>query len=220
MDNNNGILRSFSGGQNYRDLTKDLRYMKIILASKSPRRKEILQNLGVNFEIVVADADESSDIKEPKALVRELAARKGRAVAQKLSGDSTDCLIIACDTLVWANGEFLGKPRDNADARRMLTMLSGNEHYVISGIYVSYNGHEVSDAAFTKVMFDHMSEQDIENYIASGEPCDKAGAYAIQGRASEYIKGIEGDYFNVVGLPVNLLCNTVKREFNIDITAV
>ncbi len=194
--------------------------MRVILASKSPRRKEILENLGVNFEIIVADADESSDITDPKALVTELATRKGRAVAQMLAGEANDCLIIACDTLVFADGEFLGKPRDRADAHRMLSMLSGGEHFVISGIYAAHNGTEVSDAAFTKVIFDSMTEQDIEKYLDSGEPYDKAGAYAIQGLASAYIHGIEGDYFNVVGLPVNLLCNTVKRELNIDITSI
>ena len=192
--------------------------MRIILASKSPRRKEILENLGVNFEIITADADESSDICDPKTLVTELATRKGRAVFQKLGAQAADCLIIACDTLVYADEEFLGKPRDRDDAERMLLMLSGSEHYVVSGIYVSVKGKESTDAAFTKVIFDKMTKADIENYLNSGEPYDKAGAYAIQGKASAYISGIEGDYFNVVGLPVNLLCKTLKKEFNIDIT--
>ena len=193
-------------------------YMRIILASKSPRRKEILQNLGVEFEIITADANEDSDIQDPKSLVTELASRKGKAVEDKLGGDLKDTLVIACDTLVYANGEFLGKPRDRADAERMLLMLSGNDHFVISGIYVSYNGTSATDAAFTKVKFDAMSESDINAYLDSGEPYDKAGAYAIQGKASAYISGIEGDYFNVVGLPVNLLCKTLKQQFNIDIT--
>ena len=100
----------------------------------------------------------------------------------------------------------------------MLFLLSGSEHYVVSGIYVSVKGKESTDAAFTKVIFDKMTKADIEHYLNSGEPYDKAGAYAIQGKASAYISGIEGDYFNVVGLPVNLLCKTLKKEFNIDIT--
>ena len=191
--------------------------MRVILASKSPRRKEILENLGVEFEIITADADESSNITDPKALVTELAARKGRAVAQKLGNEADNALIIACDTLVYANGEFLGKPHDRADAERMLSMLSNSEHFVISGIYVRSNGAEATDAAFTKVIFDYMSQEDIGNYLDSGEPYDKAGAYAIQGIASAYIRGIEGDYFNVVGLPVNLLCNTLKQKFNIEL---
>ena len=193
-------------------------YMRIILASKSPRRKEILQNLGVEFETITADANEDSDIQDPGALVTELASRKGKAVAEKLENEANDALIIACDTLVYANGEFLGKPRDRADAERMLLMLSGNEHFVVSGIYVSYNGMGACDAAFTKVKFDTMSKSDIESYLDSGEPYDKAGAYAIQGKASAYINGIEGDYFNVVGLPVNLLCKTLKKNWGIDLT--
>ena len=192
--------------------------MRIILASKSPRRKEILENLGIKFEIITADADESSDIRDPRALVTELASRKGRAVVQKLGNEADGCLIIACDTLVYANGEFLGKPHDRQDAERMLLMLSGSEHYVVSGIYARICGKEATDAAFTKVIFDEMTASDVENYLDSGEPYDKAGAYAIQGKASAYISGIEGDYFNVVGLPVNLLCKTLKSQFNIDIT--
>jgi len=194
--------------------------MRVILASKSPRRKEILENLGVNFEIVTADADESSDIKDPAALVTELAQRKGMAVEQKLGADVKDCLIIACDTLVYSGGEFLGKPRDREDAKRMLCKLSGKEHFVVSGIYVSCNGKSECAAAFTKVIFDTMTDSDIESYLDSGEPYDKAGAYAIQGRACAYISGIEGDYFNVVGLPVNVLCKTLKDKFNVDITAL
>ena len=189
--------------------------MKIILASKSPRRREILETLGLKFDIIVADADESSDIREPKMLVETLAARKGRAVLEKLGGDAADTLIIACDTLVYADGEFLGKPRDKADADRMIRKLSGNAHSVVSGIYLCLGGREVTAAAETKVIFDEMTDGEIEAYLNTSEPYDKAGAYAIQGKAGVYIKGIEGDYFNVVGLPVNLLKNTLKEKFGI-----
>lgn len=191
--------------------------MRIILASKSPRRKEILETLGLNFEIIVADADESSDIQNPDELVMTLAARKGRAVLQKIGDEANDSLIIACDTLVYASGEFLGKPRDRDDAERMIRKLSGKAHSVVSGIYLYYNGREVGAAASTKVIFDELTDSDIEAYLNTSEPYDKAGAYAIQGRASAYISGIEGDYFNVVGLPVNLLCKTLKKEFGIDV---
>lgn len=191
--------------------------MRIILASKSPRRREILENLGLEFDIIVADADESSDIREPDELVMTLAARKGRAVLEKIGDDTEDALIIACDTLVYADGEFLGKPRDRADAERMIRKLSGDHHYVISGIYLSYKGREVRAAASTKVIFDTLTDSDVKAYLDTSEPYDKAGAYAIQGKASAYISGIEGDYFNVVGLPVNLLCKTLKKEFGIDI---
>lgn len=195
-------------------------YMRVVLASKSPRRKEILQNLGVDFDIVTADADESSDIADPASLVTELASRKGEAVAKKLGADGGESLIIACDTLVYAGGEFLGKPRDRADAERMLRMLSASQHFVVSGIYLKLGQKTATAAAFTKVCFDEMSDGDIAAYLDSGEPYDKAGAYAIQGKASAYISGIEGDYFNVVGLPVNLLCKTLKSEFDIDIATL
>ena len=194
--------------------------MRIILASKSPRRKEILENLGLKFEIIVADADESSDIKEPDKLVTALAAKKGRAVLEKLGDRANGALVIACDTLVYANGEFLGKPRDRADAERMIKKLSGSFHYVVSGIFLWYNGKEAGAAAATKVIFDKLTDDDIAAYLDTSEPYDKAGAYAIQGKAGIYINSIEGDYFNVVGLPVNLLCNTLKKEFGIDINKI
>ena len=192
--------------------------MRIILASKSPRRKEILENLGIKFEIIVADADENCDIKAPDELVMTIATRKGRAVLDSLGENvRKDTLLIACDTLVYSDGEFLGKPRDDADARRMLKMLSGDSHEVLSGLYLYYEGREICRAESTKVFFDKMTEEDIRKYIASGEPRDKAGAYAIQGKASAYIKGIEGDYFNVVGLPAHLLMKTVKEELGIEL---
>ena len=191
--------------------------MKIILASKSPRRREILENLGLEFDIIVADADETSDIREPERLVETLAARKGRAVIEKLGEGAEDVLVIACDTLVYADGEFLGKPRDRADAERMIRKLSGNYHSVVSGIYLFCGGREVTAAAQTKVIFDPITDNEIETYLNTSEPYDKAGAYAIQGKAGVYIKGIEGDYYNVVGLPVNLLKNTLKEKFGIEL---
>jgi septum formation protein len=190
--------------------------MRIVLASKSPRRKEILSSLGLKFDIIVADADERSDEPDPKKRVASLAAIKGRAVIDTLA-DKNDVLIIASDTLVFACGEFLGKPRDKDDARRMINMLSGREHSVVSGLYLSYNGKEVLSADETKVIFDTMTDAEIESYIESDEPYDKAGGYAVQGLASLYISGLKGDYFNVVGLPVNLLYKTLKKELGIDL---
>ncbi len=192
--------------------------IKVILASKSPRRKEILESLGVKFDIIVADADESSDIKDPEELVMTLARRKGRAVREKLGDEASDKLIIASDTLVYADGEFLGKPRDRADAERMIRKLSGDEHYVVSGIYIYYNGREVCSSAMTKVIFGNITPDEMNAYLDTSEPYDKAGAYAIQGRASAFITGIEGDYFNVVGLPVNTLYRTLKERFGIILT--
>lgn len=189
--------------------------MRVVLASKSPRRREILGMLGVHFDIVSADADESSDILDPALLVRELALRKGRAVRDLLfeKGEwNDDTLIIAADTVVAAEGEILGKPRDDADAARMLRLLSGKSHHVISGICLLMGEREATAAESTSVRFAEMTEEEILSYVASGEPRDKAGAYAVQGLASLYIEGLCGDYFNVVGLPIHRL-NVLLREF-------
>ena len=192
--------------------------MRVILASKSPRRKEILENLGISFDVVVADADESCDIADPAERVSALAAIKGRAVRDRIDGEDT--LIIASDTLVYAGGEFLGKPKDKADARRMIEMLSGKAHSVVSGLHLSLGGKEFCGASETRVIFDEMTDEEIESYISSPEPYDKAGGYAVQGLASLYVSGIEGDYFNVVGLPVNLMYKALKSEFGIDLNAL
>ena len=188
--------------------------MRVILASKSPRRREILSMLGVKFEIVSADADESSDITDPEVLVRELALRKGRAtraLLQKRGEWNENTLIIASDTVVATGDEILGKPQDAADAKRMLRTLQDSTHRVISGVALLCGEREATDFDSTGVCFAAMSDEDIDWYVASGEPNDKAGAYAVQGLASLWIKGLEGDYFNVVGLPVyklNALCQS------------
>lgn len=182
--------------------------MKLILASKSPRRREILENLELSIEIVTAPTDESSDERDPCRLVELLSERKARAVEAQLLEDGRDLrdtVILASDTVVYADGEILGKPKDAEDAHRMLRMLSGKTHEVISGVCLIGDGkigvaHEV-----TKVLFDALDEDTVSRYLATGEPFDKAGAYAIQGLASPYIRGIDGCYFNVVGLPVHRL---------------
>ena len=191
--------------------------MRVILASKSPRRREILSMLGVKFEILSADADESSDITDPDALVRELALRKGRATRELMQARgewNADTLIIASDTVVATQEEILGKPQDGEDAKRMLRMLSDCTHRVISGVALLWGEHEVADFDSTGVRFAKMSEAEIDWYVASGEPSDKAGAYAVQGLASMFIKGLDGDYFNVVGLPVYKLNSLVKQYLN------
>jgi septum formation protein len=188
--------------------------MRIVLASKSPRRREILSMLGLKFDIVSADADESSELTDPAQLVRELSLRKARATKALLEqrGEwNDDTLIIASDTVVAADGAILGKPRDKADAVRMLTLLSGRTHQVISGVSLLYGTRECADFDATSVHFCDMTPAEIKDYVSSGEPMDKAGAYAVQGLASVYIKGLEGDYFNVVGLPVHKL-NTMLLE--------
>lgn len=187
--------------------------MRYILASASPRRKEILENLGLDFTVITSDADESSDLTDPEELTKELAKRKGQAVAELLS-DKLDgeTVIISADTVVCCDGEILGKPRDRSDAERMIRMLSGKAHTVTSGVALIYNGKAYSCAATTRVFFDELDEDFINNYINSAEPYDKAGSYAIQGKAAPVISKIDGCYFNVVGLPVNCLCRLAKEN--------
>ena len=187
-----------------------------ILASASPRRKEILSNLGVKFEVFVTDVDESSDITDPTQLAEELSSRKGRAALQALAEkgvDVTDKVVIASDTTVSVNGLILGKPVDAEDARRMLRMMAGGRHRVVSGIYLALNGREAVSHAVTEVEFAPMTEEEIDFYVQTGEPFGKAGAYGIQGVASAWIRGIKGDYFNVVGLPVNRMCELFYEKF-------
>ena len=183
--------------------------MKIILASKSPRRKEILENLGFEFEIITADTDESSDVTDPEALVQILAVRKGKAVQETYA--EKDALIISCDTVVCLDGEILGKPHSEAEAKDMLRSLSGRSHTVLSGLSLFYNGKTISGVDKTEVYFANMPEKFIDSYVASGDPMDKAGAYAVQGKTSLYIDRIDGCYFNVVGLPVRLLAKLLHQ---------
>ena len=195
--------------------------MRVILASKSPRRREILAMLGVTFDIISADADEHSEETNPAALVTELSLRKGRAVRELLlaRGEwNEDTLIIASDTVVAAEGKILGKPEDEADAARMLRLLSGSTHEVLSGVAIFFRDRELAAAERTGVTFTEMSDADITRYLATGEPYDKAGAYAVQGLASLFIEGLEGDYFNVVGLPVFHLNKLIKEMLGCSLT--
>ena len=199
--------------------------MKIILASKSPRRKEILEMLGLQFTVMTADTDEHSTQTDPALLVEQLALQKAQDVQDMLEAQDNlqpNTLIIASDTVVALNGEILGKPRDREDARRMIKGLQNTTHHVLSGIAFCYvdpdgNGRGAYAHASTAVHFGAMSDEDIELYVSTDEPYDKAGAYAIQGLAGRWITGIEGDYFNVVGLPVNIMCDLAKQAFGIDL---
>lgn len=189
---------------------------KIILASKSPRRKELLSSWGVEFEIMVSAADESSISKSipPHLYVQELSLLKASDVAKD---SDCDCLIIGSDTIVEYQGEFLGKPKDVTAAKDMIKKLSGNEHRVYSGICVfdCVTAKAHTDYECTKVFFRNLKEEEIDAYVASGESMDKAGGYAIQGLGKSLVDHIEGEYENVVGLPKEKLLRLLKDEFDI-----
>lgn len=196
--------------------------MKLILASASPRRREILATLGVSFEVYTADADEACDIVEPGLRVEAIAAAKCRASLEALEAEGrldpatdTETVILASDTLVSLDGVFLGKPQDAADARRMVAMLAGRTHIVSSGLCIWHAGRTVTAHELTGVTFAPMTDAELDTYIATGESMGKAGAYAIQGYAARFIAGIDGDYFNVVGLPVHRLYRTLEEAFGI-----
>ena len=173
--------------------------MKLVLASKSPRRSEILKNAGIDFTVRVADADETiPDGTKPEDAVVFLAARKAMAVERK-----DDEVVLGADTVVVLDDKILGKPKDRNDAFNMIKMLSGRVHSVFTGVCAIGDGISLTFAEETKVEFYPLSDKEINDYINTNEPYDKAGAYGIQGLASKFIRGIQGDYFNVVGLPVS-----------------
>ena len=179
---------------------------KIILASASPRRKELLSQIGVTFEIIKAEKEEHITSSIPTEVVKELSMQKAKEVAAKC--DSS--IIIGADTIVAMEGQILGKPKDRADAMRMLRLLQGKKHQVITGVTVLLGSTKtLSFAEVTDVSLYPMTDAQIERYIATGEPMDKAGAYGIQGRFAAYVRGIEGDYNNVVGLPIGRLYQEV-----------
>ena len=185
--------------------------MSVILASASPRRKELLEMLGVkDMRIIPARGEEAPPAGAgPEETVRALALAKGREVAA-LCGD--DDIVIAADTIVWLDDEIFGKPHDEEDAARMLRRLSGRAHQVYTGVAVIRGGQEECESEMSHVLFRDVSESEIAAYIATGEPMDKAGAYAAQGRAAVFVKGIDGDFFNVMGLPLCLLDAMLKKQ--------
>jgi septum formation protein len=173
----------------------------LILASQSQRRSEILRQAGIPFVVKPAHVDESVHPGEPvEEYVRRVAQQKATAV-ETAAGD----VVLGADTVVVIGGEILGKPRDGADAARMLEQLAGREHEVITGICLRRDAELLHDRAVTRVWFNPLTSDEIEQYVASGEPMDKAGAYAIQGLASKFIQRIDGSYANVVGLPIELV---------------
>jgi septum formation protein len=179
----------------------------LVLASQSPRRSEILRQAGIPFTVRAAPVDETPLPGErPDDYVQRLAESKARAVQS-----APDEVVLGADTTVVVDSEMLGKPADAADARRMIAMLAGRRHRVMTGICLKRGAETVRDCAVTEVWFAPMSAGEIEEYAASGEPMDKAGAYAIQGLASKYIEKIAGCYFNVMGLPVALVYRHYRR---------
>src|ERR1700761_1128239 len=182
----------------------------LILASQSPRRAEILRQAGIPFTVRAAAVDETPlESEAPMDYVARLAEAKARAIRA-----AADEIVLSADTTVVIDGQLRGKPADEGDARRMLGLLSGRRHEVITGICLMRGEERVTDTAVTEVWFTTLSEEEIAAYAATGEPLDKAGAYAIQGLASKYIDKIHGCYFNVVGLPVSMVWNYLRYFTN------
>lgn len=182
--------------------------MKIVLASGSPRRKELISIICSSFEIRPSQADETL----PKNIATEKAAEylaKVKAEAAEMNSGET---VIGCDTVVAVDGEILGKPHDREDCRRMLKMLSGRSHFVYTGVCIRGESGVDCFTEKTEVTFYPLTDNEIEEYMDSGEPFDKAGGYGIQGKGSVFVKGIKGDYFNVVGLPVARLYRELRKQ--------
>ncbi len=176
--------------------------MRVVLASKSPRRRELIKNIIPEFEVITASTDETlAEGTDPRRGVEILAVRKGKAVSDTLSPDT---LVISSDTLVELDGAALGKPRDREDAARILRSLSGRAHNVHTGVAVHYRGRTYSGTATTTVYFRELSESEILQYIDTGEPMDKAGAYGIQGEGAKFVTSYVGDFDTVVGLSTAL----------------
>ena len=193
---------------------------RIVLASASPRRKELLTQVGFEFDIITSDCEEITTKTKPSEVVEELSYLKAADVADKLDKQSEQLLIIGSDTVVALDDIIMGKPKNEEDAFRMLKALQGREHSVITGVTMIFteSGREDKTIVFskeTKVWFYSMNDDEIRAYIDTKEPMDKAGAYAIQGLCAAYIERIEGDYNTVVGLPVAEICKVI-REYKED----
>lgn len=190
--------------------------MRIILASQSPRRRELLEMLGYPFEVKVSEAEEKITSTNPAQVTEELSCQKAETVAEQIQQG----LVIGADTVVSQDNKILGKPMDRQDAREMIQILQGRNHKVYTGVTVIERkaGREVRRVTFSEetiVKVASMTSKEVEQYISLPEPYDKAGGYGIQGTFAKYIQGIEGDYFNVVGLPIHRLYKVLK-EFVVD----
>lgn len=183
--------------------------MELILASQSPRRQELLKLIGLPFTVRVADIDETLDDCSPEEAVAQLSRKKAAAVPR-----SADEIVIGADTVVVLDGKILGKPTDESDAFRMLRFLSGRCHQVMTGLTVLQGACAATVTEITEVSFRELTDREIWDYIASGDPMDKAGSYGIQSGGALFVDGIHGDYYNVVGLPVCRL-NQILKEFTV-----
>ena len=184
---------------------------KLILASGSPRRREILESVGAEFELLLPDVDENVPPLSPEQTVMTLAERKCRAALELLPPGSEGRIVVAADTVVASEGEIFGKPHTPERAAQMLRRLSGTHHTVYTGIAVARGERMTVECEGSRVCFRELSEDDIGRYVATGEPLDKAGAYGIQGSFAAHIRGIDGSYTNVMGLPVGRLYQELKR---------
>jgi septum formation protein len=188
--------------------------MNLILASSSPRRAEILRNAGFEFEVCATHVNESRRGRESaKAHVLRLSKAKAHAAADHSRRGKPEAIVIGADTVVLAHGEILGKPRDAADARRMLRLLGGRTHRVLTGVCILRlpDRKELRHVETTRVHFLKLSKRDVEDYLATGEPFDKAGAYGIQGIGGRLVGSIEGCYFNVMGLPLARVWSMLRK---------
>ena len=183
---------------------------EIILASGSPRRRELLDLIGVPFRVIKSDAPEVITKTDPGDIVCELSMQKAVAVQESLTGDDRDRIVLGADTIVWCNGAALGKPANRDEARQMLLALQNREHSVFTGVTILKGERRDSFFSETKVFVHAMSEQEIEDYLDTGEPFDKAGAYGIQGPFAAFVDRIEGDYQTVVGLPASAVYQHLK----------
>jgi septum formation protein len=191
--------------------------MRLVLASASPRRRELIRMLGFNdFSHSAADTDEKLTGQTPEDSVRLIALQKARKTAEACAGGD---LIVAADTLVWLDGEALGKPADKTEAKAMLRRLSGAGHSVYTGVAVKLSAREMTFAEKTRVFFRELSEEEIDAYVKTGEPMDKAGAYGAQGLGAAFVERIEGDFFNVMGLPLCRLV-TMLHRFGVELPAL
>lgn len=196
--------------------------MKLILASSSPRRRELLSGLGLSFDVISSDVDESFEPgTKPVDVVKELARRKAFAVANQVKGEHSRTLVIGADTIVVHQNQILGKPKDEHEAIQMLKSLQGNTHEVWTAVCVVQISDLTSktEAECTQVEFVPLTDEEVQQYVQTGEPMDKAGAYGIQKIGALLVAGIEGDYFTVVGLPVRKTAALLK-EFGVDVLSI